>query len=181
MSSQSSIQQATSSSSVQKSTNSKHFHSTRSNVEQLIEENIKLKNENALLKSQISVANEELNTYKNPGTSSLCSVLKYPVPRIPTESSQSTTEDQTGSDLPSPRKKRKTLPFSRLLTSEESWRQLEEVNREVERKADEARQKKELAAQKKEIAVQKKAKRELRLAQKNEKRAQKTLGKQKGL
>ncbi|CAG8731117.1 13700_t:CDS:2, partial [Dentiscutata heterogama] len=51
---QSSIQQATSSLLVQKSTNSKHFHSTRLNVEQLIEENIKLKNENALLKSQIS-------------------------------------------------------------------------------------------------------------------------------
>ena len=122
MSSQSYIQQTTSSLSVQNSTNSKHFHSTCSNVEQLIEENIKLKNENALLKSQISVANEELNTYKNHGTFSLRSVLKYPVPRIPTESSQSTTEDQTGSDLPSPRKKRKTLPFSRLLTSEESWR-----------------------------------------------------------
>ncbi|CAG8637801.1 37198_t:CDS:1, partial [Gigaspora margarita] len=40
--------------SAQKPTNSKHFHSTRSNVDQLIEKNIKLKNENALLKSQIS-------------------------------------------------------------------------------------------------------------------------------
>ncbi|CAG8774692.1 3441_t:CDS:2 [Cetraspora pellucida] len=149
LSSQSSIQQAMPSLLAQKPTNSKHFHSTCSNVNQLIEENMKLKNENALLKSQISVANEELNTSK---------ILEHP--------------SYIRSDLPSPRKKRKTFPFSQLLTSEESWCQLEEVNREVECKADKAKQKKEIAAQKK-------AEQELRLVQKNEKRAQKTLGKQK--
>ena len=59
-------------------------------------------------------------------------------------------------ELSSPKKKRKTLLFARLLTNEESWRQLKELNEETERKAEEVRQKKEAAAQKKEAAARKK-------------------------
>ncbi|CAG8685547.1 9712_t:CDS:1, partial [Dentiscutata heterogama] len=82
------------------------------------------------------------------------------------ENPQVVAENQTESEVPPPQKRRKTFPFARLLTSEESWQQLQESTREAERKAEEKRQKKEIAAQKK-------AERELLSAQKKEKRAQK--------
>ncbi|CAG8737253.1 13535_t:CDS:2 [Cetraspora pellucida] len=114
-----------------------HFHFTRLNVNSLKEENIILKNENDLLRSQVEKLNEELETYKNPGTCALRLALKYPFEPM--------------SFLP--KKKRKTLPFARLLIEEESWHQLNELNEKAERKAEEIKRKKEIAAQKKEAAA----------------------------
>ncbi|CAG8687405.1 8013_t:CDS:1, partial [Racocetra fulgida] len=55
-----------------------------------------------------------------------------------------------------PKKKRKTLLFARLLTEEESWHQLNELNEEAERKVEEIKQKKEVVAQRKKAAAKKK-------------------------
>ncbi|CAG8524294.1 12228_t:CDS:2, partial [Racocetra fulgida] len=117
---------------------------------------------------------EELDVYKNPGTTTLRSVLKYPVRNSQANSSQVTFESQndpekqSDSSLLPPKKKRKTLTFARLLTNEESWRQLKEASEEAERKIAETKRKKEITAQKK-------AARELDLAQKKEECARKIL------
>ncbi|CAI2199840.1 18863_t:CDS:2, partial [Funneliformis geosporum] len=99
-------------------------HSTRLNINMLKEENIMLKNKNELMKAQIAQIKEELNTYKNPGTCTLRSALKYPVPQKDTS----------------------ICPASH---NEESWQQLKTINEEAERKIVEMKQKKEAAAQKK--------------------------------
>ena len=63
-----------------------HRPFTRSNVallekekELLENENEMLKQKNEILKTQFAAVKEELETYKNPGTCSLRSALKYPV------------------------------------------------------------------------------------------------------
>ena len=129
-----------------------------------------------------------METYKSPGTCALRLALKYPVPQAQTQ----VTPDHTSSEsqpepiLTLPKKKRKTLPFARLLTEEESWRQLNELNEEAERKAEEIKRKKEAAALKKEAAAQRKeaaaqkkeaaAKKKEALAKKKEATAQKKGG-----
>ncbi|CAG8599797.1 1870_t:CDS:1, partial [Racocetra fulgida] len=85
---------------------------------------------------------EELETYKNPGTCSLRSALKYPVPRILNAETPKASLDPHESESPSP-KKRKTLPFAQLLTSEDSWQQLKMANEVVNKKVAEANRKKE--------------------------------------
>ncbi|CAG8545788.1 8257_t:CDS:1, partial [Racocetra fulgida] len=115
--------------------------------------------------------------------------LKYPVSQA--QNSQVTPDHERSEDQPElmsspPKKKRKTLPFARLLTEEESWHQLNELNEEAERKAEEIKRKKEAAAQKKEAAAQRKeaaakkkevaAKKKEALAKKKEAAAQKKGG-----
>ncbi|CAG8823225.1 19210_t:CDS:1, partial [Racocetra fulgida] len=48
-----------------------HFHPTRLNVNLLNEENKMLREENELLKAQLALVTEELDVYKNPGTTTL--------------------------------------------------------------------------------------------------------------
>lgn len=62
---------------LQPTTKLNHSHYTRANFTQLISENEILKNENELLKVQLTETQEELGTYKSPGTSSLRSIFKY--------------------------------------------------------------------------------------------------------
>ncbi|CAG8622265.1 3393_t:CDS:1, partial [Paraglomus occultum] len=92
-------------------------HSTRLN--KLRDENRKLKNENDSLKSQIIAVKEELDTYKSPGTCTLRSALKYPVSRSSHTRNLVSSENNTDSEPLPPPKRRKTLPFARLLTNEE--------------------------------------------------------------
>ncbi|CAG8524483.1 18253_t:CDS:2, partial [Racocetra fulgida] len=133
---------------------------TRTNFTQLVTENETLKNEIELLKAQFTATKEELETYKNPGTSSLHSVLRYNFLRAPQAMTLNIpSEIQQELDLSS--KKRKTLPFAQLLTNNESWQKLKEANEEAEKKLEEAKQKKKLA-------VQKKIKRQHNLEQKKE-------------
>jgi len=151
-----------------------YSHFTRSSINDLKEEIIALRNENNVLKTQV----EELNTYKNPGTCALRLALKYPVSQPQFQNFQAISENKSESEnstLFLPRKKRKTLPFARLLTNEESLHQLKRLNEEAEQKVIEKKrkkeivvQKKEAAAQKREIAAQRKAERELNLAKKKE-------------
>ncbi|CAG8742741.1 11865_t:CDS:1, partial [Dentiscutata heterogama] len=56
-------------------------------------ENKMLKKENELLKVQFALATEELDVYKNPRTSTLCLVLKYPVHSSQNNNSQATSEN----------------------------------------------------------------------------------------
>ena len=106
-----------------------------------------------------------MNTYKNPGSSSLRSVLKYAVPRASrTEIPEASSENQPESEV-AVSKKRKTLPFAQLLTNEESWQRLNKLNEEAEAKIEEKRKKKELTAQRK-------AAREQELAKKREEHEQ---------
>jgi len=65
----------------------------------LLEENILLRKENGLLKKENlllkrsnSLIQEELQTFKNPGTSPLKLMLKYPISRLP----QYTNELESG-------------------------------------------------------------------------------------
>ncbi|CAG8736386.1 13976_t:CDS:1 [Cetraspora pellucida] len=132
----------------QSSTNLNH-HLTRSNTfllekekEILLTENNFLKNENELLKVQFVAMKEELETYKNPGTCSLRSALKYLVPRISNAETPKASLDPHEFESPSP-KKRKTLPFAQLLTSENSWQQLKMANKVANKKVTEANRKKE--------------------------------------
>ncbi|CAG8769755.1 23467_t:CDS:1, partial [Gigaspora rosea] len=99
----------------------------RSEIEALRIENKMLKEENVLIK-------EELETFKNPGTSPLKLVLKYPT---------SQRKDQEANGQP---KKRKTLPFARLLTSDQSWQEIKEAEELVNKKAEDVKRRKEEAA-----------------------------------
>ncbi|RIB09670.1 hypothetical protein C2G38_2208176 [Gigaspora rosea] len=83
-----------------------HLCFTHLNVSSLNEENIILKNENDLLRSQVEKLSEELETYKSPSTCALRLALKYPVPQAQTQ----LTPDHT----------------------KKSWHQLNELNEEVE-------------------------------------------------
>ncbi|CAI2190411.1 18465_t:CDS:2 [Funneliformis geosporum] len=87
------------------------------NVKKLYDENIKLKNENKLLK-------EKLDTYKNPEICNLCLAFKYPVSRnVQANNFQEPSKNQLEiPDFPllPPKKKRKILSFARLLTNEET-------------------------------------------------------------
>ncbi|CAG8823079.1 7218_t:CDS:2, partial [Cetraspora pellucida] len=132
----------------QSSTNLNH-HLTRSNTfllekekEILLTKNNFLKNENELLKVQFVAMKEELETYKNPGTCSLHSALKYLVSRISNAETPKASLDPHESELPFP-KKRKTLPFAQLLTSKDSWQQLKMANEVANKKVTEANRKKE--------------------------------------
>ncbi|CAG8633226.1 16704_t:CDS:2, partial [Dentiscutata heterogama] len=72
---------------------------TRSSFSQLEKNYEFLLNENELLKSQLAETKKELNTYKNPGSSSLRSVLKYAVPRASrTEIPEASSENQPESE-----------------------------------------------------------------------------------
>ncbi|CAG8575697.1 14583_t:CDS:2 [Gigaspora rosea] len=99
----------------------------RSEIEALRIENKMLKEENVLLK-------EELETFKNPGTSPLKLALKYPT-------SQRKDQEANGQA-----KKRKTLPFARLLTSDQSWQEIREAEELVNKKAEDVKRRKEKAA-----------------------------------
>ena len=101
---------------------------------------------------------EELETYKNPGTCPLRLALKYPLPRTQ-QTEEPDGEDQ--SEAQSLRKKRKTMPFAQLLTHEASLRALKDM-------AGEALQKVEEANRKRQEAVQKRAAREIEVKQKQE-------------
>ena len=105
------------------------------------------------LKTENEQLKEELETYKNPGTCSLRSVLKYPSSRKHPLIEAPSLENQTESLC---KKKRKTLPFAQLLTNEESWRELERINEEAKKKALETSQRKEEAARKRALLEQKK-------------------------
>ncbi|CAG8627606.1 16866_t:CDS:2 [Cetraspora pellucida] len=146
-------------SSLQSTTKLNHFHYTCINFIQLISENEMLKNEIKLLKVQLTATQEELETYKSLGTSSLYSVFKYisHVPQAGPSDISSVNQQE-----PSPFfKKRKTFLFAQLLTNDESWQKLKETNKEAERKVEEVKWKKVLAAQKK-------IKRQQKLEQKKE-------------
>ncbi|CAG8650899.1 3979_t:CDS:2 [Cetraspora pellucida] len=102
-------------------THSNCSHLTHSNAillekenEILLNENVLLKNENKMLKTQFAVLKEELETYKNPRTCSLCSALKYPVPRVSHAEAQKDSLNPPESESPLS-KKRKTLPFCGFL------------------------------------------------------------------
>ena len=70
----------------------------------------------------------QVDTYKNPGTCTLRSALKYPVGRISQARNLESSENNLNLE-PLPPKRRKTLPFARLLTNEESWQQLKDLKR----------------------------------------------------
>ncbi|CAG8801568.1 20007_t:CDS:2 [Cetraspora pellucida] len=120
-----------------------------------------------ILNKRVEYLDEELETYKNPGTIPLRLVLKYPLRHNsqPVEDPEA-GEEELGSLLPK-RKKRKTMPFSQLLTNEKSLQEL----REAEEKAERAAIQKRLArdaekAQKQEAQRQKKEEKERLKAEK---------------
>ncbi|CAG8623794.1 5036_t:CDS:1, partial [Dentiscutata heterogama] len=85
----------------------------------LKEENIILKNENDLLRSQIEKLSKKLETYKNSGTCVLHLALKYLVPQAQNSqmiSDYTRSGNQPELGLSLSKKKRKTLPFAWLLT-----------------------------------------------------------------
>ncbi|CAG8779265.1 3152_t:CDS:2, partial [Cetraspora pellucida] len=101
-----------------------------------------------LLKKKVKILEEELETFKRPGTSSLKLVLKYPLRHnLKPAKDLEVDEEQSEPRLPE-RKKRKTMPFSQLLTNEKSLQQLKEAEEEAEKVANEKQRKKEMAAQK---------------------------------
>ena len=83
----------------------------------------------------------ELELYKNPGTSPLRLVLKYPL-RQHLKQSEDLVADEEKTETQPPKKKRKTMPFSQLLTSTESLRLLREAEEEAERVANDKKEKK---------------------------------------
>lgn len=93
--------------------------STRSSTALLKEENKSLKNEiNSLkkeilsLKRSLEITQEELETYKNPGTCSLRMVLKYPFSRnlASIDEEQAASGEQTAAQVPQ-KKKKKDYPI----------------------------------------------------------------------
>ena len=70
---------------------SSYSHYTRFTVDELQ----RLRNENEQLKNQMTVTKEELESYKNPGTCSLRSILKYPSFRKHLPAEVSTSESQS--------------------------------------------------------------------------------------
>ncbi|CAG8838117.1 1925_t:CDS:1, partial [Cetraspora pellucida] len=102
-----------------------------------------LMSEIEILNKRVEHLDEELETYKNPGTIPLQLVLKYPLHHnLQSVEDPEAGEEELGSLLPK-RKKRKTMPFSQLLTNEKSLQELREVKEEAERVANEKRHKKE--------------------------------------
>ncbi|CAG8719807.1 24126_t:CDS:2 [Dentiscutata erythropus] len=99
--------------------------------------------------NHLKMVKEELKTFKNPSTTSLRMILKYPLPRskLVEEESEIGAKNQLESQVPK-RKKRKTMPFSQLLTSEMSLKLLKDAEEDAEKKANEIKRKKEIAAQK---------------------------------
>ncbi|CAG8543830.1 16141_t:CDS:1, partial [Cetraspora pellucida] len=79
---------------------------------------------------------EELETYKSPRTNFLYSIFKYNFPHaLQTEILNASSENR--SELGSASKKKKTLLFAQLLTNDENWQRLKEINKEAERKVEE--------------------------------------------
>ncbi len=70
---------------------SSYSHYTRFTVDELQ----RLRNENEQLKNQMTVTKEELESYKNPGTCSLRSILKYLSSRKHLPAEVSTSESQS--------------------------------------------------------------------------------------
>ena len=118
----------------------------------------------------MTVTKEELESYKNPGTCSLRSILKYPssCKHLPAE--VSTSESQSEFHL---KKKRKTLPFAQLLTNEKSWQELEKINEEAKQKAIAISQRKEQAAQKRAAREEEMVRKKEEAIQKKEERTRK--------
>ncbi|CAG8432881.1 4710_t:CDS:2 [Diversispora eburnea] len=147
-----------------------HTYSTRASIVEkmelleekivtLKEENKSLKDEILLLKRSNSSIQEELQTFKSPGTCPLKLVLKYPTPRLPQFTNELKTSD--GDALVRPQKRRKTLPFAQLITNEESLQALRETEELAQQKKEAAQRKKEEAQRKKEEAQRKRTEREL--------------------
>ncbi|CAG8448064.1 12508_t:CDS:2 [Dentiscutata heterogama] len=89
----------------------------------------------------------DLELYKNPGTSPLWLVLKYPLQQH-SKQVEDLEVNKVQPEIQQPKKKWKTMPFSWLLTSEESLCLLREVEEDAERVANEKKEKKEIAIQK---------------------------------
>ncbi|CAG8700172.1 24498_t:CDS:2, partial [Cetraspora pellucida] len=122
-------------------------------------------NPSAIGPDRLDPSLQELETLNNPGTSPLWKILKYLLcPNLPTEDLEDDKEQSRAQ--PPKRKKRKTMPFSRLLTNEESLKQLKEAEEEAERMVNEKQCKKE-------VAIQKRTAREAEKAQKQEARRKK--------
>ncbi|CAG8777363.1 15405_t:CDS:2, partial [Cetraspora pellucida] len=117
-----------------------------------------LKTEIAFLKNENKILKEKLETFKNPGICSLKLALKYSIFRV----SQATESD------PLQAKKRKTLPFARLLTNEESIRALKEIDELAKNKVESTKQRKEAAAQKQANREVKKAQKKAEIERKKE-------------
>ncbi|CAG8737397.1 6063_t:CDS:1, partial [Dentiscutata heterogama] len=103
--------------------------------------------ENKLLNERVEQLEEEVETLKNPGTSPLRLILKYPV-RHHLQAENPKVDKEQSNSQPPPRKKRKTMPFSQLLTNESSLQQLREAEEEAEKVANEKKHKKEIALEK---------------------------------
>src|SRR5260364_20147 len=98
------------------------------------------------LNKRVEDLESELELYKNPGTSPLRLVLKYPLHQH-SKQIEEPGEDKKQPETQQPKKKCKTMPFAQLLTNDESLRLLKEAEEEVEKTANEKRQKKEIATQ----------------------------------
>ncbi|CAG8465789.1 3688_t:CDS:1 [Acaulospora morrowiae] len=108
--------------------------------DRLMIENESLRKENEILKNEkkgYDLIQEELEALKNPGTCSLRLALKYSAPR------------QTNNSEPSQlQKRRKTLPFNRLLTNDDSLHELKLIDELAKNKAEAIKQKKKETLQK---------------------------------
>ena len=121
------------------------------------------------LNMRVEHLESELELYKNPGTSPLRLVLKYPL-RQHSKQSEDPVADEEKTETQPPKKKRKTMPFSQLLTSTESLRLLREAEEEAERVANDKKEKKEAAIQKRVAQeTEKEQKQEIRKQKKEEK------------
>ena len=89
------------------------------------------------LKRKIEQLEEENKRLKNPGTSSLAQILKYPLQ----PKSDETTNQKT--------KRRKAIPFARLLTDNEIRQELQAKANAIQQKAQEIQQRKDERERKK--------------------------------
>ncbi|CAG8798953.1 36518_t:CDS:2, partial [Gigaspora margarita] len=103
------------------------------------------KKDNELIKKDLALVKEELETYKRPGTYLLKMAFKYLVPR------------------------RKILPFTHLLTNDESLQELEGVKKLARKKQAKRKLK---SAQRKQATAKKQAKCELESAQKKQRKVE---------
>jgi hypothetical protein len=147
----------------------------REDVETLDKRVKQLEFENTSSKHKLEELQEELQTFKNPGTTSLRVVLKYPLPHTPRPQAieEADTDREGQSEIQPQKKRRKTLPFAQILTNEASLKALKEAEEEVVRKAEETRKKKEEAAKKRVLRDLERAKKREETLRRDKERAQK--------